>query len=201
VALKTAYGRYITADEAGGLVARTEAMGILEMWEPVFTEEGDVLFRSNAKKYLTVLPGVKAHARSEVGRPPANFHGGEPGLTPKKLQAAGDGTRFHVFSSAERKANKRKAPGDTDESGSLPGVELEYNKKFMSWVSQPKLGQKAATSDSSVLYKARRVRQRPHSAASIHSIYMCIYITLQEGHLHEQMLDRRAQLKSDKYCK
>ena len=41
-------------------------MGIRGMWGPMFFEDGDVVFRSNAKKFLTVLPGVKAHARSEV---------------------------------------------------------------------------------------------------------------------------------------
>ncbi len=52
VAIKSAFGRYLTLDADGSLVARTEAMGIRELWEPVLLDTGDVLFRGHTKVRL-----------------------------------------------------------------------------------------------------------------------------------------------------
>lgn len=66
IALKTAYGRYITLEADGSLAAKTEAMGVRELWEPVLLDSGEVLLRGHTKGYLTAAPGAPAHGRSEV---------------------------------------------------------------------------------------------------------------------------------------
>ncbi len=38
VALKTAYGRYVSVNSAGELIGRSEAVGPRETWDPVFEE-------------------------------------------------------------------------------------------------------------------------------------------------------------------
>ena len=38
VALKSAYGRYLSVSPDGEIVARTEAMGVLELWEPLLLD-------------------------------------------------------------------------------------------------------------------------------------------------------------------
>ena len=57
VAFKTAYGRYITAvPDTGEVVARTEAMGVRELWEPMLQPDGVIQFRSADRKCVAVAP-------------------------------------------------------------------------------------------------------------------------------------------------
>lgn len=64
VAFKTAYGRYISsAPDTGEVTARTEAMGVRELWEPLMGQDGVLHFRSADKQYLCAMrPGDLAHA-------------------------------------------------------------------------------------------------------------------------------------------
>ena len=67
MAFKTAYGRYISSTpDTGEVTARTEAMGVRELWEPMMQSDGVVQFRSADKKYLCAMrPGDLAHAHAE----------------------------------------------------------------------------------------------------------------------------------------
>ncbi len=40
IALKTAFGRYVSVNSAGELIGRSEAVGPRETWDPVFEEVG-----------------------------------------------------------------------------------------------------------------------------------------------------------------
>lgn len=118
-AFKTAYGRYISADpDAGEVTARTEAMGVRELWQPMEQGDGIFAFRSNEKKFLCAArPGMPAVADATSPDTP--------------------GVLFRVHSSAslEEKAQP-KGRGEYDiVEGSLDATELGMVKKFQSFRS------------------------------------------------------------------
>ena len=39
IALKTAFGRYVSCDEGGTVTARMEAMGARELWQPFWKDQ------------------------------------------------------------------------------------------------------------------------------------------------------------------
>eukprot|EP00053_Salpingoeca_punica_P003818 m.45347 g.45347 ORF g.45347 m.45347 type:complete len:274 (-) comp12437_c0_seq1:43-864(-) len=133
VALKTAYGRYITADpDSGDVTARTEAMGVRELWQPIFREEeGCVVLRSNGSKYLTApREGERIDARGE--------------------QPTQESVGFRFWSCQEQ-AKKKKDLADVVEEGDIANVELNYVKKFQSFQD----GKVKTSGDLKALKKAR----------------------------------------------
>lgn len=87
---------------------------------------------------------------------------------------AGDGEMVKVRSNAEREED-RKASMPDEEQGKVGQVELNYVRKFQKFQDH-KI--RICNEDRSELVKAKR-----------------------DGNLHEALLDRRAKMKADRYCK
>ena len=89
-------------------------------------------------------------------------------------QKAGDDEMVKVRSNAEREEDKKEVIPD-EEQGNVGQVELNYVKKFQKFQDH-KI--KLCNDDRKALMKAKA-----------------------EGDFHEVMLDRRAKMKADRYCK
>ena len=89
-------------------------------------------------------------------------------------QKAGDDEMVKVRSNAEREEDKKEVIPD-EEQGNVGQVELNYVKKFQKFQDH-KI--KLCSDDRRALMKAKA-----------------------EGDFHEVMLDRRAKMKADRYCK
>eukprot|EP00040_Diaphanoeca_grandis_P040206 m.261585 g.261585 ORF g.261585 m.261585 type:complete len:274 (-) comp42460_c0_seq1:104-925(-) len=116
VAFKTAYGRYISsAPDSGVVEARTEAMGVRELWQPMIKGDGVVQFRSADKKYLSaMIPGQPCKADSDSSSDP--------------------GTEFRIHSGASLETAKpKKRDAYEIEGGSLKSMEESHVKKFQSF--------------------------------------------------------------------
>ena len=89
-------------------------------------------------------------------------------------QKAGDEEMIRIRSNAEREEDKKEVIPD-EEQGNVGQVELNYVKKFQKFQDH-KI--KLCSDDRRALMKAKA-----------------------EGDFHEVMLDRRAKMKADRYCK
>lgn len=142
VAFKTAYGRYVSsAPVTGDVSARTEAMGVRELWMPMMEEGGVLKFRSADKKYFTTgLPGAAVHATSDSAS--------DPGIS------------FRVHSSAALDTARPKKQGEYDiEGGTLKNMEESFVKRFQSFQSEThKEGNKVriTSEDRKALRKAQK---------------------------------------------
>ncbi|EDQ91477.1 uncharacterized protein MONBRDRAFT_15040 [Monosiga brevicollis MX1] len=155
IAIKTAFNRYVTVDDNddGVVYARAEAIGALQLFQAVWTDETHVSLRGPNKKFLSILPGRRC--------------------TCNKNQMD-LGTTFQAFSCAERKEKKKKDDYNI-EGGSLKNMEEAFAMRFQSG----KNGKwQVSEEDARDLGSARR-----------------------QGRLHESLLDRRAKVKADRYCK
>eukprot|EP00048_Salpingoeca_helianthica_P016571 m.233049 g.233049 ORF g.233049 m.233049 type:complete len:270 (-) comp18958_c0_seq1:44-853(-) len=117
VAIKTAFGRYVSCDDHGTLTARQEAMGPRELWQPMWRdqENGALVLRSAGKGYLTSEPKAGVKARAEV-------------------QTLEEATQLRVWSCAEQGKKKAKAEEMIeDKKGNLHEVEEDYAKRFQSF--------------------------------------------------------------------
>ncbi|KAH8041639.1 hypothetical protein HPB51_017084 [Rhipicephalus microplus] len=65
IALKSGYGKYLSVQPDGTVVGRSDAIGPLEQWEPVF-QDGKVALQASNNCFVTVVDGtdIKANCRS-----------------------------------------------------------------------------------------------------------------------------------------
>ncbi|GIY61635.1 protein FRG1 [Caerostris extrusa] len=135
IALKSGYNKYLRVGPDGRLYGRSDAIGSMEQWEPVFQEE-KIAILSAMSCFISV-----------------------------------DDSTSDVIATS-------KTAGETEVlkiRSSLKSCEINYIKKFQSFQDR-KL--RVNAEDRIVVKKAKH-----------------------EGNLHEVLLDRRAKMKSDKFCK
>ncbi|XP_067132910.1 protein FRG1 isoform X2 [Centruroides vittatus] len=152
VALKSGYGKYLGVSVDGIVMGRSDAIGGLEQWEPVFQDDKLAILGSN-DCFISV---------NEEGDIVA---------TNKKV------TENEILQ-VRSIAFKDNTEGDNrpdEEKGTLQECEVNYVKKFQSFQDKK---MKISKEDRKNLKRAR-----------------------EEGNLHEILLDRRAKMKSDKFCK
>lgn len=149
IALKSGYGKYLRVNADGRVTGRSDAIGALEQWEPIF-QDGKLALLSCMNNFMGVDDSGDIVANSKTAL--------ENGI-------------LKIRSITERvQSEKEEIP--VEEKGSLKACEVNYTKKFQSGKM------KMCEEDMTRVKRAKK-----------------------EGKLHEELLDRRSKLKSDKFCK
>ncbi|XP_002736728.1 protein FRG1-like [Saccoglossus kowalevskii] len=110
VALKSGYGKYLSVDNNGTVIGRSDAIGPREKWEPVFQE---------GKMALCCYNGCFLSSNDE-------------GEVIAKSRTAGENEFLKIRSSAPRVKKKKDDVPEVDK-GNLKSCELSYVKKFQSF--------------------------------------------------------------------
>lgn len=153
IALKSGYNKYLRVGMDGRLYGRSDAIGSMEQWEPVF-QDGKLAILSAFNCFMSVDDETSDIVATS--------------------KTAGATEMLKVRSNVQKEKND-KDDIPVEERGSSAECEINYVKKFQSFQDR-KL--KINSEDRIVVKKARH-----------------------EGNLHEVLLDRRAKMKSDKFCK
>ncbi|XP_013173166.1 PREDICTED: protein FRG1 homolog [Papilio xuthus] len=157
-ALKSGYGKYLGVTKDGMVVGRSDAVGPMEQWEPVF-QDGRTAILSALNKFVSVDEAEDAVVA--------------------RLSGADERAYCAVRSARPRAAAAAAADSadgaDSADTGDLTTLELNYVKKYQKFQDK-KI--RVAESDAGALAEARA-----------------------RGVLHEALLDRRARMKADRYCK
>ncbi|XP_071453382.1 protein FRG1 homolog [Hetaerina americana] len=157
IALKSGYGKYIRVEPATGkVVGRSDAIGALEQWEPIFQDGKMALLGSN-DRFLG-----------------EDVSSGDVMATAK---AVGTGEIVRIRSNAPRASDRAGTnKGDEDhDKGNIRQVEINYVKKFQK-------------------FQDKRLRICEEGRDNLEK-------AREDGSLHEALLDRRAKMKADRYCK
>ncbi|XP_017785674.1 PREDICTED: protein FRG1 homolog [Nicrophorus vespilloides] len=107
VAFKSGYGKYLRVEKNGNITGRSDAIGPLEQWEPVF-QDGKMAIQSNTESFLSVDDDDNVVAKSRT---------------------AGEAQFLQIRCQTVRQDTKRKEVPD-EEQGTLEQVEINYVKKF-----------------------------------------------------------------------
>lgn len=110
IALKSGFGKYLSVQPDGTVVGRSDAIGPLEQWEPVF-QDGKVALLASNNCFLTVVDGTDIKASSPT---------------------AGSNEIVKVRAVAKADTSKEKDVPE-EERGSLGECEVNYVKKFQSF--------------------------------------------------------------------
>ncbi|KAL0830828.1 hypothetical protein ABMA28_002944 [Loxostege sticticalis] len=106
-ALKSGYGKYLGVSKDGTVIGRSDAVGPMEQWEPVW-QDGKTAILSSINKFVSVDP----EDDSVVAR----------NLTAGELEFC------NIRSNKSKEVNKAVLPAE--EEGDLAEVEVNYVKKF-----------------------------------------------------------------------
>ncbi|KAL4709524.1 hypothetical protein ACJJTC_007255 [Scirpophaga incertulas] len=106
-ALKSGYGKYLGVSNDGVVIGRSDAVGAMEQWEPVFQDDQSAIL-SSLHKFMSVQP----EDDSLVAQTPT----------------AGDHELCTIRSNKPRETNKVVVP--EEEQADLAEVEVNYVKKF-----------------------------------------------------------------------
>ncbi|XP_033219541.1 protein FRG1 homolog [Belonocnema kinseyi] len=68
VALKSGYGKYLGVDKKGVVVGRSDAVGALEQWEPIF-QDGKLAILSNTNFFVSVTDEDDVVCQSKIAGP------------------------------------------------------------------------------------------------------------------------------------
>lgn len=171
VAIRSGYGRYITATSDGKVHAQTEAVGTREIWEvvPVTGEDGLFAFRNTfTNKFLSAGLNGGISAGSESITPQEMF-------LLRSNRPYQESVKKRTASGVEESEISQISPDDV---ASLSNFATSVSKKFQAVaVRHPS----KATFDENALHELKKARI--------------------EGDIHEKLLDHRAKIKGDKYCK
>ncbi|KAM3956428.1 FSHD region gene 1 [Aphomia sociella] len=105
-ALKSGYGKYLGVTKDGVVIGRSDAVGPMEQWEPVW-QDGKTAILSSLNKFMAVNSEDSVVAQST---------------------AAGEQEYCSIRSNKSREENKVVIP--EEEQGDLTEVEVNYVKKF-----------------------------------------------------------------------
>ncbi|CAN8032751.1 unnamed protein product [Ixodes persulcatus] len=115
IALKSGYGKYLCVQPDGAVVGRSDAIGPLEHWEPVFQDasnlRGKMALQASNSCFLTVSDGTDILANAVT---------------------AGDNEMLKVRSMAKAETSSDKGLPE-EEKGTTKECELNYVKKFQSF--------------------------------------------------------------------
>lgn len=152
IALKSGYGKYLKVGTTGVVTGRSDAIGGMEQWEPVF-QDGKVALLGCNDCFLSWNDERNIVASSKTAQE----------------------REILKLRSVSQRVKSEKDDIPEEEKGNATECEINYVKKFQSFQDR-KL--RISKEDKSVLKKAKH-----------------------QGNLHEVLLDRRAKMKSDKFCK
>ncbi|KAG6440810.1 protein FRG1 homolog [Manduca sexta] len=106
-ALKSGYGKYLGVSKNGVVTGRSDAVGPMEQWEPVW-QDGKTAILSSLNKFMSVNP--------------------EDDSVVVNMTTAGDNEYCTIRSNKTKEVNKSVLPAE--EQGDLNEVEINYVKKF-----------------------------------------------------------------------
>ncbi|CAF4799971.1 protein FRG1 homolog isoform X1 [Pieris napi] len=150
-ALKSGYGKYLGISKDGVVIGRSDAVGPMEQWEPVW-QDGKTAILSSLNKFVCVNNEDDSIVAIRVSATNQEF--------------------CNIRSNRSKVVQKVVVP---EEEGNLAEVEVNYVKKFQKFQDK-----KLRINDAGVV-ELKRAKG--------------------DGNLHETLLDRRAKMKADRYCK
>lgn len=130
IALKSGYGKYLRVDKDGTVIGRSDAVGPMEQWEPVFQDGKLALLGCNECFMSVVFSDDSVVARSKK---------------------AGQEEMLRIRSSVSKEVDPEADLPD-EEKGNLAEVEENYVRKFQKFQDKKV---KINTEDRSVLAKAK----------------------------------------------
>ncbi|KAF3420097.1 hypothetical protein E2986_07330 [Frieseomelitta varia] len=130
IALKSGYGKYLGVDKKGVVVGRSDAVGMIEQWEPIFQDNKLAILNSN-DCFISVTD--------------------EDDIICQKRTAGA--SEFCTIRSITQKTQDPNKDIPKEEQGSLHDVEVNYVRKFQKFQDK-KL--KISKEDSSKLEKAKK---------------------------------------------
>ncbi|XP_015512744.1 protein FRG1 homolog [Neodiprion pinetum] len=107
IALKSGYGKYIGVDKKGVVIGRSDAVGAMEQWEPIF-EDGKLALLSNTGCFMSVAD--------------------DDDITCERTKAGP--SEILTIRSLTQKIQDSSKNVPTEEQGSLAEVEINYVRKF-----------------------------------------------------------------------
>ncbi|XP_015594473.1 protein FRG1 homolog [Cephus cinctus] len=107
IALKSGYGKYLGVDKKGVVVGRSDAVGAMEQWEPIF-QDGKLAILGNTGCFISVTDEDDVVCQSKTAGP----------------------SEFLCVRTMTQRIDDSAKDVPTEEQGSLADVEVNYVRKF-----------------------------------------------------------------------
>ncbi|XP_053983710.1 protein FRG1 homolog [Hylaeus anthracinus] len=107
IALKSGYGKYLGVDKKGVVVGRSDAVGMIEQWEPIFQDNKLAILNSNSC-FISLTDEDDIVCQTKTAGP----------------------SEFCTIRSITQKAQDPNKDVPKEEQGSLQDVEVNYVRKF-----------------------------------------------------------------------
>nr|CAG4641211.1 EOG090X0DUJ [Eulimnadia texana] len=141
VAFKSGYGKYLGVDKSGNIVGRSDAIGAVEQWEPVF-QEGKLAISAANGKFVSVC-----HE--------------DDGLIARSAKAGPEEMiKLRTNKPREGEEERKRKMVPEEEQGSVDQIEINYVKKFQKFqdkkmrVCSEDKGQLSKAKDEGYLHEA-----------------------------------------------
>lgn len=108
IALKSGYGKYLGVDKNGVVVGRSDAVGAVEQWEPIFQDEKLAISSNTTGNFISITEDDDVVCRNKT---------------------AGE-SEFVTIRSIVERDNKPNKDIPKEELGSLADIEVNYVRKF-----------------------------------------------------------------------
>ncbi|XP_037940092.1 protein FRG1 homolog [Teleopsis dalmanni] len=149
ISFKSGYGKYLGIEKDGKITGRSDAVGIMEQWQPLF-EDGKMSFLSEIGSFMSINP--------------------ETGACTASKRSVAENEKFKL-----RCKSLKNPVKNCEFKGDLNKLEKDCVKKF----------QKFQNKKLRICEDGNEQLERAE----------------ENGSFHETLLDRRAKMKSDRYCK